>query len=47
MNVKVMGGGKRMKQILTQSHGFAKPMEMMAIMGASGSGKTSLLNVLA
>ncbi len=36
-----------MKQILTNSNGFAKPKELMAIMGASGSGKTSLLNVLA
>jgi Fe-S cluster assembly ATPase SufC len=36
-----------MKQILTSSNGFAKPKELMAIMGASGSGKTSLLNVLA
>ncbi len=36
-----------MKQVLTNSQGFAKPKEMMAIMGASGSGKTSLLNVLA
>jgi ATP-binding cassette, subfamily G (WHITE), eye pigment precursor transporter len=46
INVKV-ANGRRMKQILTQSNGFAKPKEMMAIMGASGSGKTSLLNVLA
>jgi ABC-type multidrug transport system ATPase subunit len=36
-----------MKQILTGSNGYAKPSEMMAIMGASGSGKTSLLNVIA
>lgn len=36
-----------MKQILTKTNGYAKPKEMMAIMGASGSGKTSLLNVLA
>jgi ABC-type multidrug transport system ATPase subunit len=27
-------------------NGFAKPGEVMAIMGASGSGKTSFLNVL-
>ena len=36
-----------MKQILTNANGYAKPNEMIAIMGASGSGKTSLLNVLA
>jgi ABC-type multidrug transport system ATPase subunit len=36
-----------MKQVLTASNGYAKPMEIMAIMGASGSGKTSLLNVIA
>ena len=36
-----------MKRILTNVSGFAKPKEMVAIMGASGSGKTSLLNVLA
>ena len=36
-----------MKQILSNVNGYAKPKEMVAIMGASGSGKTSLLNVLA
>ena len=40
-------GNKRMKRILTNVSGYAKPKEMVAIMGASGSGKTSLLNVLA
>lgn len=36
-----------MKKILNNVSGYAKPKEMVAIMGASGSGKTSLLNVLA
>ena len=36
-----------MKQILTNVSGFAKPKEILAVMGASGSGKTSLLNVIA
>lgn len=36
-----------MKQILNNVSGYARPKEMVAIMGASGSGKTSLLNVLA
>lgn len=47
LNIKLMGNGRKMKQILTKSNGFAKPNELMAVMGASGSGKTSLLNVLA
>jgi ABC-type multidrug transport system ATPase subunit len=40
-------GNKQMKQILREATGYAKPKEMISIMGASGSGKTSLLNVLA
>jgi len=34
------------KQILHGITGFARPGQVMAVMGASGSGKTSLLNVL-
>ncbi|EKX41157.1 hypothetical protein GUITHDRAFT_60683, partial [Guillardia theta CCMP2712] len=33
-------------QVLKSLKGYAKPGEIVAIMGASGSGKTSLLNVL-
>ena len=32
-----------MKQILSNLTGYARPRELMAVMGASGSGKTSLL----
>lgn len=39
--------GKKMKQILYNVTGYAKPKTLIAIMGASGSGKTSLLNVFA
>ena len=45
--MKVIGKEQRMKQILNNVNGYALPKEMMAIMGASGSGKTSFLNVLA
>ena len=37
---------QNMKKILHNVTGYAKPGEMVAIMGASGSGKTSLLNIL-
>ena len=35
-----------LKKILHNVTGYARPGEMVAIMGASGSGKTSLLNIL-
>ena len=34
------------KKVLHGLNGFAKPGQIMAVMGASGSGKTSFLNVL-
>ena len=36
-----------MKQILFNLQGYAKPKEILAIMGGSGSGKTTTLNIFA
>ena len=44
--IKVNKKDPNMKQILSNITGYARPREMLAIMGASGSGKTSLLNIL-
>lgn len=35
------------KQVLNSIHGIVKPGELMAIMGGSGAGKTSFLDILA
>ena len=47
LNVRLLPDGSEAKQILNHISGYAKPKEVLAIMGGSGCGKTSLLNVLA
>ncbi len=36
----------KMKQLLHNLSGFARPKEVLAIMGPSGGGKTTTLNIL-
>ena len=47
MIVDAGDGGPKMKQILHNLSGFARPKQILAIMGPSGGGKTSTLNILA
>eukprot|EP00999_Lentomonas_sp_LEN2_P000744 NODE_173_length_2004_cov_14.973895_g149_i0.p1 GENE.NODE_173_length_2004_cov_14.973895_g149_i0~~NODE_173_length_2004_cov_14.973895_g149_i0.p1 ORF type:complete len:601 (+),score=114.99 NODE_173_length_2004_cov_14.973895_g149_i0:136-1938(+) len=46
VNVGGLCSGSQKKQILTDVSGEARPKELVAIIGPSGAGKTSLLNVL-
>ena len=46
MTAKTTDLGKD-KQIIDSVNGIAKPFEVLAILGASGAGKTSLLNIVA
>eukprot|EP01114_Cavostelium_apophysatum_P012545 TRINITY_DN2833_c0_g1_i4.p1 TRINITY_DN2833_c0_g1~~TRINITY_DN2833_c0_g1_i4.p1 ORF type:complete len:1333 (-),score=277.19 TRINITY_DN2833_c0_g1_i4:35-4033(-) len=49
VNITKFGGLKKVgeKQILKGMSGYARPGELLAILGTSGSGKSSLLNILA
>mmetsp|Transcript_73815 Transcript_73815/g.196459 ORF Transcript_73815/g.196459 Transcript_73815/m.196459 type:complete len:241 (-) Transcript_73815:282-1004(-) len=46
LSAKAVGKSKKDPMVLKQIKGYAAPGEVVAIMGSSGSGKTSLLNVL-
>lgn len=41
-----IGAASRKKQIIKDVSGYAMPGQTLFIMGASGAGKTSLLNIL-
>jgi len=47
INYSVPGANKKPKQLLREVSGYARPGEMTALMGSSGAGKTTLMDVIA